>query len=96
VFNGENLDSIVFVFCTPDGTHGSSSAPVKSRMLYAASKQHVIQLAVNDGLEISCRLEVGSGKELTETEFFEIIHPKSAPESTSFKKPSGPKGRKPK
>jgi len=65
-------------------------------MVYAASKSHVLQLAVNDGLEIACRLEVGSGKELSESEFYEIIHPKIATESSSFKKPSGPKGRKPK
>jgi len=96
VHEGQSFNSIIFVFCTPDGTHGTSSAPVKSRMVYAASKQHVLQLASNCGLEVPTRLEVGSGQELTESEFSEILHPKTQTESSTFKKTSGPKGRKPK
>jgi len=88
--DGKTIDSIIFVFATPDGTGGHKPAPVKSRMIYASSKQHVLN---SSGLNIDCKLEVGNGSELTVAEFQSTLHPAVAEEKASFKKPTGPKKR---
>jgi len=88
---GANINSIIFVFSTPDGSNGTKPAPVRSRMLYASSRQHVLTMS---GLTIDCKLEIGNGIELSENEFRSTIHPVVAEEKVAFKKPTGPKGRK--
>jgi len=90
VHEGQTIDSLIFVFSTPDGSNGTKPAPVRSRMLYAASKQHVITMS---GLNIDCKIEIGNGVELSESEFKLLIHPPVAEEKAGFKKPL-PKGRK--
>jgi len=87
---GKDLNSVVFAFSTPDGTHGKP-APIRSRTLYASSRSHILNAL---GLEIACRLEIGTGDEFTESEFGPKIHPPVVEEKAAFKKPVGPKGRK--
>jgi len=89
--NNQTLDSTIFIFSTPYGSNGTKPAPVKSRMLYASSRHHVL---TSSGLNIDLRLEIGDGKELTENEFTMTLHPSVSEEKTTFKKPT-PKGRKP-
>jgi hypothetical protein len=36
-------------------------------------------------------MEIGDGKELTEAEFRQSLHPAQVEEKTAFKKPTGPK-----
>jgi len=92
---GQDLNSLIFVFSTPDGSNGQKPAPVRSRMLYASSKQHVVSFFTNLNCTFDCKMEIGSGDELLESEFSSLIHPLvTKEEKTAFKKPTGPKSRK--
>jgi len=90
---GEHFESLIFAFSCPDGSGGTKSAPLRSRMLYATSKMNVAALAESKGFEIAHKMEIGSGLEFAENEFAPILHPVVVQE-TSFKKPAAPRGRK--
>lgn len=88
---GENFDSLIYVYTSPDGSKGTKSAPVKLRMLYSTSKANVSNIAEKKGLTISAKFEIASGSEFVESEFSTTLHPPKAEEKKSFAKPK-PKG----
>jgi len=92
--DGLEVSSLIFAFSCPDSSHGTKSAPVKQRMLYASSKANALALPVAKELEVACKLDVGSGHDLREEEYSVIIHPPVAEEKKGFKKPAPRGGRR--
>jgi len=88
--DGESFKSIVFIYSCPDGSEGTKSAPVKLRMLYSSSKANAETIAKKQGLEINAKLEVNTGRELTEDVLLHVLHPKKAEKKQAFNKPKGP------
>jgi len=89
-FDGNNVNSFLYVFSCPDGSKGTTSAPVKLRMLYSSSKANVSDIFTKTGNTIALRLEVNAGSDIVEDEIYKQLHPQVAEKSTGFSKPSRP------
>jgi len=89
-FDGNNVNSFLFIFSCPDGSSGTSSAPVKLRMLYSSSKGRVSELLTSANATIAVKLEINSAADLVEDDVFRQLHPQAAEKSTAFSKPSRP------
>jgi len=87
---GNHLDTLIFAFSCPDGSGGTKSAPVRSRMLYASSKQNVSNLGAQRGLECTHKMEISNGGDFAENEYASVIHPVAVAANTGFKKPVAP------
>jgi len=89
-FNGESLESIIFIYSMP-----GYGAPIKERMMYSSSKNPLVDgvLVGQMGLAIAKRLEVDSGSEVTRDAIFDEIHPPEEKAKTKFNKPKPPGGR---
>jgi len=89
-FEGKSVNSIVFIYSCPDGSHGSKSAPVRMRMLYSSSKANVAEIITQCGGKIAAKLEINTPEDLNETTLFEMLHPPKENKAESFSKPSKP------
>jgi len=87
---GSETVSTLYVFSCPDGSKGTTSAPVKMRMLYSSSKANVSSIITNAGGTIDLRLEINAGSDLIEEEIFAQLHPQAAEKEQSFSRPSRP------
>jgi len=92
--DGEDFDSLVFVYTSPDGSKGTKSAPVKLRMLYSTSKANVAGIAEAKGFQIAAKLEISSGAEFSQTDLLHSLHPPKAEEKKTFAKPKPKATRK--
>jgi len=89
-FEDQTVTSIVYIFSCPDGSKGTTSAPVKQRMLYSSSKANVSELIAVSGGTIACRLEVNAGEDIVEDEVFRQIHPTAPVKAQAFSRPMRP------
>ncbi|KAF2074565.1 hypothetical protein CYY_004147 [Polysphondylium violaceum] len=88
-FEGENLNSIVYIFSCPDGSAGTKSAPVKMRMLYSSSKANVESL-VSKSLKIDLKLEINAPSEISAQSIETELHPPKPEEKKAFTRPTRP------
>ncbi|XP_060529419.1 twinfilin [Cylas formicarius] len=88
---GDYMESVVFIYSMP-----GYSCPIKERMLYSSCKNYLTDLISSLGLEITKKLEVDSGSELTSQYLYDVIHPTHSLHRPKFAKPKGPPGRGPK
>lgn len=87
---GDFLKSIIFIFTMP-----GYNCSIKDRMLYASARNAVISTIENLGVVVDKKVEVDSGKELTEEFFQEELHPKKSLNTAKFSRPAPPnKGRR--
>ncbi|XP_066946477.1 twinfilin-1 [Macrobrachium rosenbergii] len=88
-YEGDFFHSVLFIYSMP-----GYNCPIKERMLYSSSKSPVIDLLENSiNLEITKKLEIGEGAELTEEYLLDEIHPKRNLHRPKFAKPKGPANR---
>lgn len=85
---GDYTESIVFIYSMPGYNCG-----IKERMLYSSCKAEFLDIIEKMGLEITKRMEIDDGKELTETYLYDEIHPKRNLHRPTFAKPKGPPNR---
>ncbi|KAL9111275.1 MAG: hypothetical protein Q9227_004354 [Pyrenula ochraceoflavens] len=77
--------SIVFIYSCP------STTSVKGRMVYASSRNSVVQLAKDEDVEVSKRIEVGGPEDVTETSLRDEVMPKAETETKQgFARPKRP------
>ena len=77
--------SVIFIYACP------SSTSVKGRMVYASSRNSVVQLAKEEGSEVNKRIEVGGPEEVTETSLKEEVMPRAENEAKQgFARPKRP------
>ncbi|KAK5577048.1 hypothetical protein RB653_001985 [Dictyostelium firmibasis] len=91
---GENLESIIYIYSCPDGSNGTKSAPVRKRMLFSSSKANVEQLVTGHNVKIDLKLEVNSPNEISEESIINELHPPKVEEKKAFSKPSRPGARR--
>ncbi|CAH0394756.1 unnamed protein product [Bemisia tabaci] len=85
---GDYMESIVFIYSMP-----GYSCSIKERMLYSSCKAPFIITIESTGLKIEKKIEIDSGKELTEEFLLDEIHPKKHLHRPKFDKPKGPPNR---
>ncbi|KAE8745495.1 hypothetical protein FOCC_FOCC007875 [Frankliniella occidentalis] len=86
---GDYIESVVFIYSMP-----GYSCSIKERMLYSSCKAPLLSdIEQNIGLEITKKLEIDSGSELTEEFLQDEIHPKKNLHRPKFAKPKGPPNR---
>ncbi|XP_061583334.1 twinfilin-2 isoform X2 [Cololabis saira] len=87
---GDYLESIVFIYSMP-----GYSCSIKERMLYSSCKSRLLEDVEKDyHLEITKKLEIDNGDELTEDFLYEEVHPKQYAHKQAFAKPRGPAGKR--
>ncbi|XP_024125050.1 twinfilin-2 isoform X2 [Oryzias melastigma] len=87
---GDYLESIVFIYSMP-----GYSCSIKERMLYSSCKSRLLEEVEKDyQLEISKKLEIDDGDELTEEFLYDEVHPKQYAHKQAFAKPRGPAGKR--
>nr|XP_029132135.1 twinfilin-2 isoform X2 [Labrus bergylta] len=87
---GDYLESVVFIYSMP-----GYSCSIKERMLYSSCKSRLLEDVEKDyHLEISKKLEIDDGDELTEDFLYEEVHPKQHAHKQAFAKPRGPAGKR--
>ncbi|KAG8194422.1 hypothetical protein JTE90_011032 [Oedothorax gibbosus] len=87
--NGDNLNSIVFIYSVP-----GYQCSVKERMLYSSCKAPLLNVIENKiGMELAKKIEIDDPQELTEEFLLEEIHPKQTIFKQKFSKPKGPANR---
>jgi len=89
-FEDQTITSIVYIYSCPDGSKGTTSAPVKQRMLYSSSKANVSELITAASGTIAVRLEVNAGEDIVEDEVFRQIHPTAPVKAQAFSRPMRP------
>jgi len=89
-FEGNNLNSIVYIYSCPDGSNGTKSAPVRHRMLYSSSKANVAEIVSAVGGKIDGKIEINSSTDLLEEEVFNTLHPPKEEKKQTFSKPTRP------
>jgi len=89
-FEGEELNSLVYIFSCPDGSGGTQSSPVRLRMLYSSSKQNVENFLTGNGLALALKMEVNTPKEVQADVIDNSLHPPAAEQKEKFSKPSRP------
>uniref|UniRef100_A0A224XSC9 Twinfilin n=1 Tax=Panstrongylus lignarius TaxID=156445 RepID=A0A224XSC9_9HEMI len=95
--DGQDKKAIVFIYSMP-----GYSCPIKERMLYSSSKAPLIETVESIlGVKVDKKMEVDSGKEVSEECLYEALNPAEDPVATStagvtqkkFDKPKGPPNR---
>ncbi|XP_048879146.1 twinfilin-2-like isoform X3 [Brienomyrus brachyistius] len=87
---GDLLESLVFIYSMP-----GYSCSIKERMLYSSCKSRLLEEVERDyHLEITKKMEIDSGEELTEEFLYEEVHPKHHALKQAFAKPRGPAGKR--
>merc|ERR1719510_1483731 len=82
---GDFLKSIIFIFTMP-----GYNCSIKERMLYASCRNAVISTIESLGVEVDKKVEVDSGKELTEEFLQDELHPKKSLNTAKFSRPAPP------
>ncbi|XP_038210694.1 twinfilin [Zerene cesonia] len=85
---GDHLESIVFIYSMP-----GYNCSIKERMMYSSCKGQFLELIEKMGVEVTKRVGVDEGKELTEEFLYDEIHPKVNLHRPAFAKPKGPPNR---
>ncbi|KAI9375624.1 hypothetical protein BJX61DRAFT_531458 [Aspergillus egyptiacus] len=62
-------DAVIFIYTCPSGSS------IKERMLYASSRMYALQLAEEQGLKVSKKIEAGSPDEVTGERLHEEVNP---------------------
>ncbi|PIK54199.1 Twinfilin-1 [Apostichopus japonicus] len=91
-YEGDRFDSAIFIYSMP-----GYKCPIKERMLYSSCKSTLLDVIENEdqgGIEITRKLELDSGEELSEDYLLEEIHPKKNLHRPAFAKPKGPVGKR--
>lgn len=83
-----HLDSMVFIYSMP-----GYSCSIRERMMYSSCKGPFSATIEKHGIEITKKLEIDSGTELTEEFLYEEIHPRKLNLRPQFSKPKGPPSR---
>jgi len=91
---GENFNSLIYIYSCPDGSKGTISAPVKMRMLFSSSKANVSSLVTGRDMSITLKLEVNNGEDVQQTEIYNQIHPPKVDAPKKINKPTPRGGRK--
>jgi len=92
-FDDEEHTSYIYIYSCPDGSGGTTSAPVKMRMLFSSSKQNVESLITSRSVTVSLKMEVNNGEDVTETEIIKLLHPQKEVKK-KINKPTPRGGRK--
>lgn len=87
-YEGQYLEQFVFVYSMPGYT-----CSVKERMMYSSCKAPFLDTIAALGVEITKKLELDSGDELTEDYLLDELHPKKLLHRPQFAKPKGPQNR---
>ncbi|KAA0201727.1 hypothetical protein HAZT_HAZT003554 [Hyalella azteca] len=88
-WEGDYTHSVVFVYSMPGYV-----CPIKERMVYSSCTNTLTAyMASEHSLNISRKIEIGEGSELTEEFLMEEIHPKQNLHRPKFNKPKGPAHR---
>ncbi|EGG19368.1 putative protein tyrosine kinase [Cavenderia fasciculata] len=87
---GDTVNSIIFIFACPDGSNGTTSAPVRQRMLYSSSKANVESLVTKNNIKVDLKLEINSPSELSQSSIDNEIHPPKVEEKKAFSRPTRP------
>ncbi|KAL4883463.1 hypothetical protein BJY04DRAFT_25882 [Aspergillus karnatakaensis] len=78
-------DVVIFIYTCPSGSS------IKERMLYASSRMYALQVAEEQGLNISKKIEAGTPDEVTGDRLHEEVHPpQNANLRQGFAKPRRP------
>lgn len=85
---GDYIESYVFIYSMP-----GYACSVKERMLYSCCKALFVKTIEDFGLEISKKIEIDNGSELTEEFLYDQLHPKKILHKPLFAKPKGPPNR---
>ncbi|XP_041072015.1 twinfilin-1-like [Carcharodon carcharias] len=87
---GDYLESIVFIYSMPGYT-----CSIRERMLYSSCKSPLIDMVEKQiALEITKKIEIDDGNELTADFLYEEVHPKQHAHRQIFAKPKGPAGKR--
>uniref|UniRef100_G5E797 Twinfilin actin binding protein 2 n=1 Tax=Loxodonta africana TaxID=9785 RepID=G5E797_LOXAF len=87
---GDPLESVVFIYSMP-----GYKCSIKERMLYSSCKSRLLDSVEQDfQLEISKKMEIGDGAELTAEFLYDEVHPKQHAFKQAFAKPKGPGGKR--
>lgn len=82
---GDLLKSIFFIFTMP-----GFNCSIKDRMLYASCRNEFMGTIESFGIEVDKKVEVDSGKELTEEFLQDELHPKKSLNPAKFSRPPPP------
>ncbi|KAL2819246.1 hypothetical protein BJX63DRAFT_428892 [Aspergillus granulosus] len=78
-------DAVIFIYTCPSGSS------IKERMLYASSRMHGLQVAEEQGLKVSKKIEAGSPDEVSGERLHEEVNPpQNAGLRQGFAKPRRP------
>ncbi|KAL4871156.1 hypothetical protein BDV12DRAFT_38372 [Aspergillus spectabilis] len=78
-------DAVIFIYTCPSGSS------IKERMLYASSRMYALQIAEEQGLKVSKKIEAGTPDEITGDRLHEEVHPsQNANLRQGFAKPRRP------
>ncbi|XP_028907366.1 twinfilin-2 isoform X1 [Ornithorhynchus anatinus] len=87
---GDYLESVVFIYSMP-----GYKCSIKERMLYSSCKSRLLDSVEQDfQLEITKKIEIGDGAELTADFLYDEVHPKQQAFRQAFAKPRGPVGKR--
>lgn len=88
-YDGDYLESVVFIYSMP-----GYNCTVKERMLYSSCKSALVEIIEQKlEIEITRKLEIEDGRELTPEALMDEIHPKTNIHKQKFAKPKGPPNR---
>jgi len=83
---GDNLESIVFVYSCP-----GYSCSIKERMMYSTCKGPLIDVVEDDlKIPVEKKLEIGEASEFTQEWLYEQLHPAKVVFQQKFKRPMRP------
>lgn len=87
---GDPLESVVFIYSMP-----GYKCSIRERMLYSSCKSRLLDSVEQDfRLEISKKIEIDDGAELTADFLYDEVHPKQQAFKQAFAKPKGPGGKR--
>ncbi|XP_074986707.1 twinfilin-2 isoform X2 [Caretta caretta] len=87
---GDYLESVVFIYSMPGYRCG-----IKERMLYSSCKSRLLDTVEQEfSLEITKKIEIDDGAELTAEFLYDEVHPKQHAFKQAFAKPRGPVGKR--
>ncbi|MFT7805486.1 twinfilin-1 [Arapaima gigas] len=87
---GRYLESTVFIYSMP-----GYKCSIRERMLYSSCKSPLLDTVENHlSLQITKKIEIDSGEELTSDFLYEEVHPKQHGQGQAFMKPKGPTGKR--
>ncbi|EHB17971.1 Twinfilin-2 [Heterocephalus glaber] len=89
-YEGDPLESVMFIYSMP-----GYKCSIKERMLYSSYKRHLFNSVEQDfKLEISKKIEIDNGAEMTAEFLYNEIHPKQHAFNQAFAKPKGSRGKR--